>query len=72
MIVGAIGLPVVLGLVYLGGWWLFVLTAVAGVFALHEFSRLRVLVRQLLHALARAPLVVVADLVVLRQLLDVV
>ena len=40
VIVGAIGLPVVLGLVYLGGWWLFVLTAVAGVFALHEFSRL--------------------------------
>jgi len=35
--VAAVGLPLVLGLVYLGGWWLFALVAVAGVLALHEF-----------------------------------
>jgi phosphatidate cytidylyltransferase len=33
----AVALPVVLGAVYLGGWWLFVLIAVAGLIALHEF-----------------------------------
>ena len=34
----AIGLPVVLGLLYLGGWWLFTLAVVAGVLALHEYA----------------------------------
>jgi phosphatidate cytidylyltransferase len=34
--VAAAGLPLVLGLVYLGGWWLFVLVAGAGLLALHE------------------------------------
>ena len=31
------GAPVVLGAVYVGGWWLFALVAVAGVVAVHEF-----------------------------------
>src|SRR6266516_863431 len=35
--VAAIGLPVVLGLVYLGGWWVFALALVASLIALHEF-----------------------------------
>jgi len=35
--VAAILLPVVLGAVYLGGWWLFALAAVTGALALHEF-----------------------------------
>ena len=38
LLVGAVGLPLVLGLVYLGGWWLFVLLAVAAVVALHEYA----------------------------------
>jgi len=38
LLVGAIGLPVVLGLLYLGGWWLFTLAAVIGVLALHEYT----------------------------------
>jgi phosphatidate cytidylyltransferase len=37
LLVVAIGLPVVLGLVWLGGWWLFGLLMVAGVVAVHEF-----------------------------------
>jgi phosphatidate cytidylyltransferase len=37
LLVGAVGLPLVLGLLYLGGWWLFVLAAVVAVLALHEF-----------------------------------
>ena len=32
-----VGLPLVLGLVWLGHWWLFALVLVAGVVALHEF-----------------------------------
>jgi phosphatidate cytidylyltransferase len=36
----AVGLPVVLGLVWLGGWWLFGLAAVAGVLGLHELYAL--------------------------------
>jgi len=35
--VGVVGVPIVLGVVYLGGWWLFGLVAVAALFALHEF-----------------------------------
>jgi len=37
LLVAAAALPIVLGAVYLGGWWLFALTAVAGALALHEF-----------------------------------
>ncbi len=36
LVVGAIGLPLVLGLVWLGGWWLFFLTAGIGLLSLHE------------------------------------
>jgi len=38
LLVGAIGLPVVLGIVYLGGWWMFTLVAIAAVLALHEYA----------------------------------
>jgi phosphatidate cytidylyltransferase len=37
LLVAAAGLPVVLGMLYLGGWWLFALLAVIAVVALHEF-----------------------------------
>jgi phosphatidate cytidylyltransferase len=37
ILVAAVGLPAVLGLVWLGGWWLWVLAAAAGLVALHEF-----------------------------------
>ena len=37
ILVAAVGLPVVLGAVYLGGWWLLSLAAVAGLIALHEY-----------------------------------
>jgi phosphatidate cytidylyltransferase len=37
LIVTAIGLPVVLGAVWLGGWWLFALVAGAALVGLHEF-----------------------------------
>ena len=36
--VAIVGLPLVLGIVYLGGWWLFALAAVAAVLALHEYA----------------------------------
>jgi phosphatidate cytidylyltransferase len=36
ILVAAILLPLVIGLVYLGGWWLFGLALVGGVLALHE------------------------------------
>jgi phosphatidate cytidylyltransferase len=36
VLVAAILLPLVIGLVYLGGWWLFGLAVVAGLLALHE------------------------------------
>jgi phosphatidate cytidylyltransferase len=38
VVVAVIGLPVVLGIVYLGGWWLFALAAVLAVLALHEYA----------------------------------
>jgi phosphatidate cytidylyltransferase len=38
--VAAVLLPLVLGLVYLGGWWLFALALAAGVLALHELYTL--------------------------------
>ncbi|HEV3402706.1 MAG TPA: phosphatidate cytidylyltransferase [Gaiellaceae bacterium] len=37
VVVAAMGAPVVLGLVWLGGWWIVALAAVAGVTAIHEF-----------------------------------
>jgi phosphatidate cytidylyltransferase len=37
LLVGAIGLPLVLGLVWEGGWWLFALAAAVGLLALHEY-----------------------------------
>jgi phosphatidate cytidylyltransferase len=37
VLVVAAGLPVVLGIVWLGGWWLFCLAAFAALVALHEF-----------------------------------
>jgi phosphatidate cytidylyltransferase len=37
ILVAAVGLPAVLGLVWLGGWWLWVLAAAAGLISLHEF-----------------------------------
>jgi phosphatidate cytidylyltransferase len=38
VLVALVGLPVVLGIVYLGGWWLFSLAAVGAVLALHEYA----------------------------------
>jgi phosphatidate cytidylyltransferase len=35
--VTVVGLPLVLGLLWLGGWWLFALVLVAGLVAVHEF-----------------------------------
>jgi phosphatidate cytidylyltransferase len=40
IVVGAVLLPAVLGLVYLGGWWLWALALVAALIALHELYRL--------------------------------
>ena len=37
VLVTVVGVPVVLYLVYLGGWWLFGLAAFAALVALHEF-----------------------------------
>ena len=38
LLVAAVGLPLVLGMVYLGGWWLFTLAAIAALLALHEYA----------------------------------
>jgi phosphatidate cytidylyltransferase len=38
VLVAVVGLPVVLALVWAGGWWLFALAAVAAVLALHEYA----------------------------------
>jgi phosphatidate cytidylyltransferase len=40
VLVALAGLPLVLGIVYLGGWWLFTLAAIAAVLSLHEYSLL--------------------------------
>jgi phosphatidate cytidylyltransferase len=37
LLVAAVGLPLVLGMLWLGGWWLFVLVAVAACVGVHEF-----------------------------------
>src|SRR4051812_42333355 len=38
ILVGIVGLPASLGLVYLGGWWLFTMAAFLAVLALHEYA----------------------------------
>jgi phosphatidate cytidylyltransferase len=38
VLVAVVGLPVVLALVWAGGWWLFALAAVCAVLALHEYA----------------------------------
>jgi phosphatidate cytidylyltransferase len=40
IVVSAFLLPLVLGIVYLGGWWLFALSTLAGLIALHELYTL--------------------------------
>lgn len=40
VLVAVVGVPVVLGLVYLGGWWLFGLVLVAALVGLHEYAAL--------------------------------
>ena len=37
LLVAVVGLPLVLGMLWLGGWWLFALLAVAGCVGVHEF-----------------------------------
>jgi phosphatidate cytidylyltransferase len=37
ILVAVVGLPLVLGMVWLGGWWLFVLVTIAASIAVHEF-----------------------------------
>src|SRR5690242_13242891 len=37
ILVAAVGLPLVLGMLWLGGWWLFTLLAVAACVGVHEF-----------------------------------
>jgi phosphatidate cytidylyltransferase len=37
LLVAAVGLPLVLGMLWLGGWWLFALVAFAGFIGVHEF-----------------------------------
>jgi phosphatidate cytidylyltransferase len=37
LLVAAVGLPLVLGMLWVGGWWLFALLAVAGCVGVHEF-----------------------------------
>ncbi len=37
LLVAAVGLPLVLGLLWLGGWWLFALVTVAGFVGVHEY-----------------------------------
>jgi phosphatidate cytidylyltransferase len=50
IVVVAVLLPAVLGLVYLGGWWLWVLAVVAGLIALHELYRMTRALRPLVLA----------------------
>ena len=41
LLIAAAGLPIVLGLVWVGGWWLFAFALVVGVLALHEYAKRR-------------------------------
>ena len=59
VVVVVVALPAVLALVWLGGWWLFALAAIAAVLALHEYARL---VRRLRPLVLAAYLGVVAML----------
>src|SRR3954451_7360020 len=47
VLVAVVGLPVVLGAVYAGGWWLFALLAAAALVAVHEFVTMARAVRPL-------------------------
>jgi phosphatidate cytidylyltransferase len=38
ILVAAVALPLVLGLVWLGGWWVFALAAAVGLLAMHEYA----------------------------------
>jgi phosphatidate cytidylyltransferase len=38
VVVALVGLPLVLAIVWAGGWWLFALTGVAAILALHEYA----------------------------------
>jgi phosphatidate cytidylyltransferase len=40
VVVSVVGLPLLLGLVYLGGWWLFAFVAFVALVALHEYALL--------------------------------
>jgi phosphatidate cytidylyltransferase len=40
ILVAVVGLPAVLGVVWLGGWWLWLLAVLAGLVALHEYYRM--------------------------------
>jgi phosphatidate cytidylyltransferase len=48
VLVSLVALPVVLGVVWLGGWWLFALVAGAAVVALHEYTSMTRQLRPLL------------------------
>jgi phosphatidate cytidylyltransferase len=37
LLVAAVGIPVVVGAIYFGGWWIFALAAIAATIAMHEF-----------------------------------
>jgi phosphatidate cytidylyltransferase len=50
IVVAAVLLPLVIGLVYLGGWWLFALALVGGTIALHELYTLARELRPLIPA----------------------
>ncbi|HSL65098.1 MAG TPA: phosphatidate cytidylyltransferase [Gaiellaceae bacterium] len=48
VVVSLVALPVVLGVVWLGGWWLFALVAGAAIVALHEYTSMTRQLRPLL------------------------
>ena len=39
VVVALVGVPLVLVIVWAGGWWLFALAGVAAILALHEYVR---------------------------------
>jgi phosphatidate cytidylyltransferase len=51
VLVGLVGLPLVLGMVWLGGWWLYALVLVAALVAVHEFVQMTRPLRPLAPAL---------------------
>lgn len=50
LLVAVISLPAVLGLLWLGGWWLFALAAAAAVIGVHEFFRMTLPLRPIVLA----------------------